>query len=84
MVLNKAGQNYPEIEKAITTKFSSYAKIATTTFVVVSNESTFAIATFLRNYIDNNDELFVTKITSDSSWCGMSKVLAWLQQNLNR
>lgn len=58
--LNKAGQNYEALEKAIKS-YNAWAKIATTTFVIRSDNSSNGIRDHLKAQMDANDELFVGK-----------------------
>jgi CRISPR/Cas system-associated endoribonuclease Cas2 len=82
--LNRAGQNYESLNKAIQS-YGTWAKIATTTYVVISSDSAENIRNNLQQYIDNNDELFVGKLNGEAAWYGLSdKISSWLQTNLNK
>ena len=65
--LNKAGQNYEALEKAIKS-YNAWAKIATTTFVIRSDNSSNGIRDHLKAQMDANDELFVGKLSGEGAW----------------
>lgn len=80
--LNKTGQNYESLEEAIKS-YGTYAKIATTTFVICSNDNSSSIRDHLRKQIDTNDELFVGKLTGEGAWVGLGeKISTWLKTHL--
>ncbi|MGE0251228.1 MAG: hypothetical protein AB7G80_01085 [Dongiaceae bacterium] len=81
--LNRTGQNYDGLKRAIES-YGLCRKIATTTFVVISNKSSAAIVDHLLSYIDNNDEIFVGRLAGEAGWYGLGdNTTAWLQENLN-
>lgn len=80
--LNSLGQNYQDLERAIKA-YGTYKKIATTTYIIVTNESSSEIRDYLKQYIDSNDELFVGKLSGQGAWTGLSNDISnWLKQNL--
>lgn len=80
--LNRAGQNYESIEKAIKA-YGTWVKIATTTFVVRSDNDSASIRDHLRQQIDANDELFVGKLSGEGAWFGLAeKISQWLKEHL--
>lgn len=80
--LNKAGQNYEALEKAIKS-YNAWAKIATTTFVIRSDNSSNGIRDHLKAQMDANDELFVGKLSGEGAWSGLGeKVSQWLKDHL--
>jgi hypothetical protein len=80
--LNKAGQNYEALEKAIKS-YNAWAKIATTTFVIRSDNSSNGIRDHLKAQMDANDELFVGKLSGEGAWFGLGeKVSQWLKDHL--
>lgn len=80
--LNKAGQNYEALEKAIKS-YNAWAKIATTTFVITSNDNSSTIRDHLKAKMDANDELFVGKLSGEGAWAGLGeKVSQWLKDHL--
>lgn len=82
--LNKAGQDYESLESAIKA-YGTWAKIATTTYVIVSSDSASDIRDYLKGQIDKNDELFVGKLSGEAAWSGLGdKVSTWLKENLNK
>ncbi len=82
--LNKTGQNYESLEKAIKA-YGTWAKIATTTYIIVSSSNSESIRNNLKQYIDNNDELFVGRLNGEAAWSGLSdETGSWLKENLNK
>lgn len=80
--LNKPGQNYKALHDAIQ-KFHAWVKVATTTYVVQSNNSAIQIRDLLQKHIDKNDELFVAELTGKAAWYGLSnEVTEWLKKIL--
>jgi hypothetical protein len=80
--LNKAGQNYEALEKAIKS-YNAWAKIATTTFVIRSDNNSNGIRDHLKSQMDANDELFVGKLSGEGAWSGLGeKVSQWLKDHL--
>ena len=83
--LNYSGQNYRNLEQSIKNLTTSYAKIATTTYIINSNLNSTAIRDNLSNHVDNNDELFVSKLTGEAAWKGLSdEISSWLKNNLSK
>ena len=80
--LNRAGQNYEALEKAIKS-YGTWAKIATTTFVIRSDNNSSGIRDHLKGQIDANDELFVGKLAGEGAWFGLGeKITKWLKEHL--
>lgn len=80
--LNRQGQNYDGVVEAIKS-YGTWAKVATTTFVIVTSSSAGQIRDKLQAKIDSNDELFVAKLSGEAAWYGLSdSVSKWLQENL--
>lgn len=68
--LNKQGQNYEDLINAIK-KYTCFHAMQSVWFVK-SNQSSSQINDFLKQYIDKNDNLFVSEVTSNRS--------GWLSQ----
>lgn len=80
--LNKSGQNYNKLEETIKA-YGAWAKIATTTFIIVTTESSEQIRNKLRATIDSNDKLFVAKLSGEAAWNGITqKIGEWLRNNI--
>lgn len=80
--LNRQGQNYTAINEAIQ-KYTSWAKVATTSFVIKTSSSAKDIRDNLGSKIDSNDELLVVKLAGEGAWKGLSdRVSSWLRDNL--
>lgn len=80
--LNSSGQNYTALNDAIKS-YGTWAKIATTTYIIVSQKSASNIRDYLNQFIDNNDVLFVAKLQGEAAWCGLNEEVSnWLKKNL--
>lgn len=80
--LNAQGQNYKALNDAIQS-FGSWAKVATTTYVIKTSHTAKELRDMLQSKIDSNDELLVAKLSGEAAWRGLSdKISAWLKNNL--
>lgn len=65
--LKKKGQDYTKIENALE-NFGFSQRILTTTWIVRNGPPAKDLLSFLKGYIDDNDELFVTECTENTAW----------------
>ena len=72
--LNKIGQNYDELYKAIK-NLGSWWHYLDSNWLVETDNSSNNISEILRNEIDNNDNLLVIKVTKD--YAGWLPQEAW-------
>lgn len=72
--LNKPGQNYPKIEKAIEASHQSL-HILKSTWLVWTNETVNQLQARLLKAIDRNDYLFISRVTAEKN--GWMKPLVW-------
>lgn len=80
--LNRPGQNYDNVVTRIKTS-NNWAKIATTTFIIVSPQSAVQVRDYLMEVMDANDEIFVGLISAPAAWSGLNnEVSNWLRNNL--
>ena len=80
--LNDPGQNYDDLIEAIK-KYGTYCKINKSDWIIVSTEDVSTIRDNLCTYIDNNDKLFVGKLSGAAAWKNYKKeITAWLKKNL--
>lgn len=79
--LNRPGQNYDELIKAI--KTYHWCKIAESAWVVTTTKKAEQIRDHLLSNIDSNDKIFVCKLFREAAWNGEpNDVTKWLQDNL--
>ncbi|WP_455794688.1 SinR family protein [Clostridium butyricum] len=61
------GQNYDDLITAIK-KYSRWAKITESTWLLVTDDTCKTIRDNLNNYIDENDRLFVGELSGEAAW----------------
>jgi len=80
--LKRPGQDYPDLIK----KLESYPRhwhMQQSVWLVTLSGSEYDLANELEGYLDENDKLFVTRVSSSAAWSGYSeKVSEWLHRNL--
>jgi hypothetical protein len=80
--LNKSGQNYEEVEKVLKS-YPKWAKVATTTFIIITDETCTNVANKVNSKIDSNDELLVLELQGNWACSGLKQnILDWLKENL--
>ncbi|SIS96377.1 hypothetical protein SAMN05421788_102358 [Filimonas lacunae] len=80
--LNKKGQNYETLISEIK-KLGTWWHCLDSTWLIKSNATPVSILEKLKQFIDSNDELFITQIYNNSAWIGFNKECSdWLRQNL--
>jgi hypothetical protein len=82
--LQQPGQNYPRLSKAIENKYGTHWHMLKSTWIVLSTESTKQIYEYLAPNIDQNDKLFVGRLSGEAAWYGCSaEDTKWLQSVLS-
>lgn len=76
--LNKPGQNYESLYKAIKS-YGSWAKPAESTWLIDTRERASQISDRLRPHIDENDSLFITDIGRDQAGWLPKDIWNWLK-----
>ncbi|WP_321307678.1 CRISPR-associated protein Cas2 [Marinifilum fragile] len=80
--LNKAGQDYESLIDQIK-KIGTWWHCLDSTWIVKSNLTAVEIRDALKEYIDDNDELLVIKLSREAAWTGFSDECSnWLKDNL--
>jgi len=81
--LDSPGQNYDKIGEAIKS-YDTWAKILTTTFLIVADETAKDVRDYLIKFIDSNDKLFVAKLSGETAWTGpfSKEITEWLKNNI--
>lgn len=82
--LHKPGRNYESLYEAIKGVSGDWAHINESVWAVKSTQhSSGKIRDILKAKMDNNDNLFVGKLTSEAAWFGLTEALTkWLKENL--
>jgi hypothetical protein len=82
--LRNPGRNYDSLIPAIKA-LGSWAHALKSTWLVESNSNAYQLAVYLRQHMDANDGLLVTRLQGDASWAGLPiAVVAWIQARLRR
>lgn len=80
--LNKSGQDYTGLIENIKS-LGNWWHCLDSTFLIKSNLTAVQIRDFLKQYIDNNDELFVGHLSGEAAWAGFNVDCShWLKENL--
>ena len=80
--LRQPGRDYKSLFQAIES-YGTYWRFLDSTWVVRSSRSAAQIRDHLIQYIDNNDKLFVARLSGEAAWYGFSvDGNSWLKQQL--
>ncbi|PHS06169.1 MAG: hypothetical protein COA78_14535 [Blastopirellula sp.] len=80
--LNKQGQNYDCITEKLEA-YGTYWHIQGSVWIIVTAQSAKQIRDNLVACLDENDELFVGKLSGEAAWQGYNeKVSNWLKEKL--
>ncbi|MFK4823767.1 CRISPR-associated protein Cas2 [Paenochrobactrum sp. BZR 588] len=85
--LNKEGDNYTSKNKKlrdhIKEKYPTYWCHLDSTFIVVTDKTAKDIRDDLKQFLDDNDELLVAKLTGEGAWSGFNDNGSnWLKNHL--
>lgn len=81
--LNKSGQDYTTLIEEIK-KYKTWWHHLDSTWIVITESSATNIRNHLKDFIDQNDELLVVKLSSEAAWTGFNnKGSKWLKENLS-
>lgn len=76
-----ADKDYNSLYEAIR-GYDSFAHILESVWVVNSSSSSKDIRSNLKSYIDDNDKLFIAKLTGESAWTNLSEEVSdWIHKN---
>lgn len=76
-----SNKDYSKLYEAIR-NYGSYAHVLESVWIIKSSTSSSDIRDNLISYIDNDDKLFVAKLTGQSAWKNLSKEVAdWIRNN---
>jgi hypothetical protein len=78
--LHTPGQDYSDFHKAI--KRHSWARLSESSYAIATDSSPAVVASAFRNYMDENDVLYVVTLRAPYSGWGPNEVNQWLAQNL--
>lgn len=80
--LNKTGQDYKTLIEQIK-ELGSWWHHLDSTWIIKSDLTVVQIRDNLKDYIDDNDELLVVKLSGEAAWTGFNeKGSKWLKDNL--
>jgi len=81
--LAEPGRDYAALEKAIQ-KYGAYCHLQKSVWLIVSEADAAAIRDNLRQYLDENDKIFVAKTSAPAAWSNNygNDFTAWLQKFL--
>ena len=76
-----SNKDYDSLYKAIR-NYGSYAHVLESVWIVKSSSSSTDIRDNLKSYIDNDDKIFVAKLSGQSAWWNLSKEVSdWIHNN---
>lgn len=80
--LDNPGQNYSILIKKLKS-YPAWAHICASSWTICTFDSAETVRDNLVTVLDNNDKLFVGKLSGEAAWFGLSKdVSGWLHDNL--
>jgi hypothetical protein len=80
--LNRPGQEYPKLYEAIKSLGNAWHGMESVWFLRTSR-SAYQIVDYLRQFVDRNDKVFASLVTSDSAWYGFNQDgTTWLQNGV--
>ncbi len=80
--LNKPGQDYSELFKAIKA-YGTWWHHLDSTWIIETEKTAVQVRDNLRQHIDDNDELLVATISAPAAWFGFDKKGSdWLMEHL--
>ena len=62
--------------------YGTFAKILESCWIIKSSTSSVDIRNNLKSYMDNNDRLFVAKLSSEAAWSNSLCTNDWLKKNI--
>src|SRR5216684_4501105 len=81
--LKRPLQNYPRLYPAIKACGMAWHAMANMWFVMSSEMSAYKIADRVRLSINEDDKVFVSRLSTDSAWCGLEeKGSDWLKKHM--
>lgn len=80
--LNKAGQNYNDLYEAIKAIGDWFHPLESTWWVETNHKSSEDVFNILKPFIDDNDYMFISKITSDRYGWLTEQSWNWLSEKL--
>ncbi len=81
--LKRPLQNYPRLYASIKACGMAWHAMNNMWFVISSDMSAYKIADRVRLSVDADDKVFVSRLSSDSAWCGLEeKGSDWLKKHM--
>jgi hypothetical protein len=77
----RAGGEYDPLYEALKA-YGTWAKITESTWAIVTDETAVQVRDNLRNFINEEDRLFVVKSGVEAAWHKVRCSNAWLKKNL--
>lgn len=79
--LKKQGQNYECLSEKIKS-YGTWAHLQGSVWIVKSDKKSSEIRDHLKACLDENDQLFVAKLTGEAAWTGHADRSDWLKKHL--
>lgn len=80
--LSDPGQDYNALIETIK-GYGTRAKIQQSVWLIVTSDSATEIRDYLKQYLDENDKLFVAKVSAPAAWFGCEQSITdWLMKYL--
>ena len=81
--LKRPLQDYPRLYASIKACGMAWHAMSNMWFVISSEMSAYKIADRVRLSVDADDKVFVSRLSSDSAWCGLEeKGSDWLKKHM--
>lgn len=80
--MSDPGQDYNALIETIE-GYKTRAKIQKSVWLIVTSDSATEIGDRLKQYLDENDKLFVAKVSAPAAWLGCKQSITdWLMKHL--
>jgi hypothetical protein len=81
--LSRPHQDYAKLIEAIKS-YANWWHCLDSTWLIKTGQTATQIRDYLRQYIDNNDELLVAGLTGESAWAGFNEECStWLKNSIS-
>ena len=82
--LNRPGQQYPEVDKAIQSMAGTNWRILESTWIIQTQISAVQVWERISPFLDANDKLVVVRLSGEGHWSGFgTEGTSWLKAVLN-
>jgi len=80
----KKTKDYASLIAAIKKQYPTYCHVLDSNWIVQTSSDAKSIRDYCQKYMDNDDSIFVSKLTPDAAWGNLStEITNWIKQQLN-